>query len=732
VKPLLLALTVLVMASPLYPRPQEDSGASLTVRFTNGTSRFHVGEIIPIELSFRASSSDAYDMESRNYDRSGRLNIEQFHVTPPGRDPLQAYYANSSAIFGGGLGGSRPLSTEPEIMREDLNEWVALDRPGHYSVYVSSGRVSRRNTNMDAPVELRSNLLEFDIEAADPAWQEQTVRSAAATLNIGSSTTEEKIAALRTLRFLDTPASVHELVRLLGEQPDGTGWDDVAGLAGSRNQSLVVRELERQIGDPDIALTWSYLNTLARLKFQLDNGPIPPYPQDDIEQQKIWNTQRQTRDKKLGELVDAIYQQATNLVAIKRGAARAKTVQTLLQRPTRLPGDVKPLAGLPTDEIASAFLNLSQDQQWNLLSTFWERLKVPAMIEPLKRVAEQPDMNHQLLRDVALRCLFDLDPDEATPIFMEEITHPHIDNGMFTVKGETLGLFPKERLPQLDQLLSARIQQKDSRTKGLDAQLIGRYSTKAILPQVKATYESSTGEWDCGTEDGFVLYFLRVDPDYGVKRLAIALSACMDRSLPAVIKMHRWSEVELGIIARLNGSDLNRARQAAETLAKYGSPQAEKALWERMRQFHAQWSGRPDELVDRPGMQKDANEAVGFQYGLVESIGRAQAWLLSSEQIIDLGNLTLGQERDTVKEWHRNSPVHLDVSLFGDRIQASIDQYSVNDRVSLREKLAQYPTGTRFRLNVFSSPEQMASALAAINDVVAEHGLQIEVPEPTD
>jgi hypothetical protein len=729
VKPLLLALTVLLLAAPSYP--QGDSGASLTIRFANDTSLFHIGEIIPIELSFRASSSDAYYMETRNYDRSGRLNIEQFHVTPPGRDPLQAYYANS-AFAGGGLGGPRGLSAEPQIMREDLNQWVALDQPGHYTVYVTSGRVSRRDASKDAQVELRSNSLEFDVVAADPAWQEQNVRSAVVTLDIDSSTTEEKNAALRSLRFLDTPASVLELVRLLGEQTDDVGWDEVAGLAGSRNQNLVVRELEEQMGDPDIALTRNYLNTLAKLKFQLENEPLPSYPEKDSEQRKIWGERRQAQDKNLGELEDALYQQATTLVPIKRGIARTKTVQALLQRPTRLPGDVKPLAGLPADEIAAAILNLSQDQQWNLLSTFWERLKVPAMIEPLKRVAEQPDMIHQLLRDVALRCLFDLDPDEATPIFMEEIKHPHLDNGMFTVKGETLGLLPKETLPQFDQLFSARIQHKDSRTMGLDAQLIGRYSTNAILPQVMATYESSAGKWDCVTEDGFVLYFLRVDPDYGVKRLALAPSFCMTRSLPAVIKMHRWREVEPGIIARLNGSDLNRARQAAETLAKYGSPQAEKALWDRLRRFHAQWLERADELVDRPGMQKDANEAVGFQYGLVESIGRAQAWLLTSEQITDLGNLTLGQERDNVKEWHWNSPVHLNISLFGERIQASIDQYSVNDLASLRDKLAQYPSGTKFRLNIFSSPESAASALAAISDVVTEHGLQIEGPGPTD
>jgi hypothetical protein len=77
--------------------------------------------------------------------------------------------------------------------------------------------------------------------------------------------------------------------------------------------------------------------------------------------------------------------------------------------------------------------------------------------------------------------------------------------------------------------------------------------------------------------------------------------------------MRRWSEVKPGIIARLNGPDLNRARQAAETLAKYGSTQAEKTLWDRLRKFHEQWSERGNELSMRPGMRADANEAVGFK-----------------------------------------------------------------------------------------------------------------------
>src|SRR5438045_1701040 len=50
-----------------------------------------------------------------------------------------------------------------------------------------------------------------------------------------------------------------------------------------------------------------------------------------------------------------------------------------------------------------------------------------------------------------------------------------------------------------------------------------------------------------------------------------------------------------------------------------------------------------------------------------------------------LENLTLGQERDNVKQWHWSSPVDLNVSFFSDQMQASINnQYNSADLVSLR------------------------------------------------
>src|SRR5947208_17030658 len=104
--------------------------------------------------------------------------------------------------------------------------------------------------------------------------------------------------------------------------------------------------------------------------------------------------------------------------------------------------------------------------------SFWERLKDPAMMAPLKKVVEQPNMNHQMLRDLALHCLYDLDPSEATQVFLTENRNPHLDNGKFTDTWDSQGLQPNETLPQFDEMLAVRIEQQASRTTGLDALLI--------------------------------------------------------------------------------------------------------------------------------------------------------------------------------------------------------------------------------------------------------------------
>src|ERR1017187_5955584 len=335
---------IVMMGAPVE-RGQQDSAATLRIQFASAGSVFQTGEIIPVDLLFSAAGS-GYQMGTRSYDRSGRLNIEQFHVDPPGRDPLHDHYngAVQGFIGGGASSTDKLLSPDPEAIHVDLNEWVAPDKPGHYSLYVTSGRVSRRDGAKFENVALRSNTLEFDVAEASPAWQAQTLGAAAATLHNAGSTPDEKRAAAHPLRFLETPDAVRELARQLGIPGDESRWDFVAGILGSRHSQEAVAELEAQLAAPDAAITADLLSALAETKFLVDHDPMPPYPEQDKQQQEAWSACLDARRKQFGQLQDKLYAQAAALAGSKRGAARAETVRTLLLRPSRESSDVKPLS----------------------------------------------------------------------------------------------------------------------------------------------------------------------------------------------------------------------------------------------------------------------------------------------------------------------------------------------------------------------------------------------------
>ena len=722
------ALCVLLMAPAAAPA-QQDSSASLRIQFAAGGSVFQTGETIALDLLFSAGAGGTYQMTTRNYDRSGRLDIEEFHLSPPGRDPLHDHYSGGiyGGFIGGGIGGDRALSADPETMREDLNEWLAPDQPGHYSLYVTSSRVSRRDGAKLENLTLRSNTLEFDVVEASPAWQAQTLDAAAATLRSAAGTPEEKRAAARTLRFLDTPDAVRELARQLAVPGDDNRWDMVAGIVGSRHRQEAVAELEAQLAAPDAAVTAEFLRALAETKFLLDalHAPLTAYPEQDKRQQDAWRLRQDAQIKQFEQLQDELYAQAVRLAASKRGAARAETVRTVLLRPSRESPEVKPPNGLPEAEMASVFGALTPRQQSELLEYYWERVKTPAMARVLEAVLEQPGRGDDL-RGLALQRLFELDPRAGRPYILAEIRGPQGTGDRLMAKALTL--LPDETLPEFDEVLAARLESKHSSNIPLDARLVGRYATVAILPRVQAVYEKQAGRWACDIEDGLVTYFLRVAPDYGLERVRAKGGRCMPESVKAVVAAGRWSGVEPAIIARLDEPDVNAVRDAAEILAQYGGAKAQRDLFRRLRAFHKQWADREAELVLAPGTPRDVSDAVSFEFGLVEALGHAQAWLLDNDRVTELERLTLGSERQNVERWHWHSPVGINLTLrFDGEVLADINgQFNTTGLAALEAKLVQYPSGTVFQLNAFGAPERLVAATRAIHETASHYGLVVE------
>jgi hypothetical protein len=711
--------------------------ATLTIRFADNATKYHVGEIIPIELAFSASAANTYEMDTRTYDRSGRLGEEQFIVKPEGRDPLYNHYAGGlyMGISGGGLSsGPKMLTSRPEVMVEELNEYVALDKPGHYTLSVRSGRVARSGEKRTIPgifnedtFELRSNTLEFDVIEADPEWQEAELKIALTTLKNPSSSripiaaliatgmpiTTESVTAMKILRYLDSPGSVRELVRRIMQPDEPRKWDCQAGLTGSRFQKLVLQELESQLAKPDTIITSAYLQILGETRFLLAH---PPQTKNASTNDFI------ERPKEFSASMDKLYEEVAKLVPTKQGAAQAETILTLLQHNPPIK------VGIQDSDVAAAFSNLAPEQQYQLLDQNWSSVKGPAIIPVLEQLLDERDLDHYALRDIALRRLYELDSKIAKPIILSEIKRPHVDRNMSTVKAKTLSVLPDKTLPQFDQLLAGRIAHINSRTMALDAGLINRYATDAILPVVKDVYEGFPIE-SCDIADPLLSYFLRVDPEYGISKMRKETRLCLTQAFQTIKNMNHWADIEPAIIAQLNDAKAFTAMQAAEMLAKFGGPKAKAAMFERLRDFHEKWADREKDFAFRANMTRELSEAMSLQSRLMESLGRAGSWILTNEELNELEKLIIGSQRDMIKSWRWQSPIHIgSFPQFRDQdpIFTVGSSYNTQNLQDLCDKLTQFPKGTVFRFQTSNSDDRIAAAIRIIKDFAAAHGLTLE------
>lgn len=718
--------TVAALTSAAPAAPEE---AILRIGFRNGKSTFQVGETIPVDLLFSATKSSAYWISTRNYDRSGRLDTEHFAVNPPGRDPLKSYFSGGS-FFGGGLGGTGMLKVEPYVFPCDLNEWVAIDKPGHYTLKVVSHRVGRgKDYYSTKPVPVESNVLRFEVVKADPQWEARTIKEAVARIEASNTPRDVKNQAARVLRYLGTPAAIRACAHELGRTDDGnTQWDLMAGLFGARDREAVVSALERDMEDPDLAITADSIHAL--IKLQYPEPEIPKHPEKITAEEKKALTEawEKVRAKHEAAAV-AAYNRAAALVPLKRGKAKSETVKTLFYVPWNPGSDEIPAYTLVKDtDVAEAFLEWPMEEQERVLSIFGERFVNPALGTAIMKVldGQENDLSNQrdtLLRSELLRIFYKIDPVAGRRYIIGDMIHPR---GNWW-GGFSQHLLPDKTLPEIDAALGARISVTSFHFEDRDAQNIGRYATGAILPQVKAAYKTIKPWPEPDFYDGLIAYFLKYDRDFGIAALDEKSkkypAADLRLTMNTVKELKLWPRIEPIIIARLEDKNLYHAGESAKLLPEQGSENAHKALLERLRRLHAEGVGRKDIT---PGNYP----AFGFEQSLVGALGGASNWQLSNEEVTEIEGLTLAEtNRGIIARSHWKSPVELEIN--GKIDLFFLNHEPIHDSEALKNKISRFPKGTGFVVKHLADDLESTAVLRMLETAAGLSGYSVKVDSAT-
>lgn len=700
---------------------------NLTLRIAGGQTRFHTGEIVPIELEFTSQVPNRFVLNNATYDRSGRLTIDEFRVEPIDRvnDPLLDYFASAAGFAGGGGFGMPVLGDRPTVVKLELNEWFRFDQPGTFRLSVRSRRVTddaATNTDRREPLVVDSNAITFEIVPADQDWAAATIASALELLNSSGprSTPRE---GCRMLRFLATDAAVDQMIARYDDGRWGCGFEYMAGLFTAPNRERVVREMESALKRPDQSVSSSFLGTLAVLALYVAHPEYRP-------PQTAETKGRFPARGELGRRQDLIQGEIAKYRAIalaslsdKAGPARALTLADAFATEKAPDGKLR-------EELARAFLDLPPDRQRNLLESSWGRLASPEMLTALRTlVANGPAVN-QPFADVALLRLYQLAPDEGRALILGEIAAPPRGATL-----RTLGSLPDSELPSLDDRLASNIEAGRGGDLALHAELLQRYASPAVASRVLAAVQDRLGSLACQPQAAFLAYFVRVNPSLGARLINDALAAravtgCFKSVLLDVAKLHMAPELESAAIAHLGDSQAEVVAAAVEMLGRYGSPAAQAPLRTAFERWHRAWQDRPDEVHPRLTVMRGQFPQSMVEYRFLEALAQAAGWIEDKRAVEALRELCV---TDSCRATADRMVAQIDrdqIDVFAhdpDNVHATIAQYDVQSLPQLERKLVQYPSGTRFRLTVTAgTPEIEATIRGRLVRAARARGIAIE------
>jgi hypothetical protein len=377
---------------------------------------------------------------------------------------------------------------------------------------VRSNRVSdetQLTTTSRTSVAVESNAISFEIVAADARWEDAELTRAVQTLQSGGS------LGCRILRFLGTDAAVGEMIRRYGDQ--GCGFDATAGLFSAPHRDVVVKRLEAGLHEPDIAVTRSYLRTLAVLSVYTQH-PELRVPQTPDRKGRLATGGEISRRPELIEAEEARFAGILGSeLGSKTGAARAiSTVEYADYVRDRARTTGAPSANTALNQLVSVFADLPETRQRSLLDYEWEKVAGTEWLPTLRDLADRSGP----LSDLALRRLYQLAPEEGRTRILAEIKNPP-SNASLT----TLGVLPDATLPEFDEVIAARLERNLT---DIGTRLLYRYASPGVALRMLPRFRNVIGRMACDGQSYVLAYFLRAVPPDGAELLERALASRSD------------------------------------------------------------------------------------------------------------------------------------------------------------------------------------------------------------
>jgi hypothetical protein len=517
------------------------------------------------------------------------------------------------------------IGSTSEPVAVSLNNYLPQMRPGRYRAAVLLKKlVLTQRAPMSAsygyadPAQYAiSNVVEFEVVAASPAWIRQTIQRSVEALNSEKPRTREayesRRAAAEQLAMIDAPPAWRAALSLLPEEE----YVLLQGLAATRQPAQVCELMQTAIPAPAQVVSGTYLYALAQVCTRAKSD------------------RREVSTRAAAALAASLPRKA--------GYAKTGAFQTLIAhvqqiRANRPPEPDPDWVPLLRGEFTKYFASTEIPLQRHLLGMYAGTFRGPELIPLLESVLDawKPNDYYEAPRE-AIRNLHRIDPERARSRIVAELKRPRT-----WLHPPDLDLLPTGSAGITDDELIDALA-ADQRPGGWNPQLrmtaLAKYATPKALSRVKAIYESQ--QETCQPE--LLAYFVRVEPAYAERvfrshpwDMRAAPPPCTLQIFSRTPPIAMAPALERYMSAYLMHETVLLKTTAAQSLARFGSPAALPALWGAFRYFHEYWKGKQSQLAQN-------QEGGHLEVELRNAIARGRRWLVNEAGLRTIESLCVSE-----------------------------------------------------------------------------------------
>lgn len=636
------ALLLFIEAAPL--RAQNPDDLQFRAAFVSDSNTYHIGEPIPMEISYASQADKKYHGSfSTLRPEIGGITIK---ITPDDGfvDPRRLLGVTGWA--GAFASTSGYVTTQPHRESFDLTEWFRFQKPGHYSITVTSNRISRVRSPQEGggmeQLVLDSDPVDLVIIPAEPGWVATQMEEIDQAFNAGGGR-EDRQLAIRRLGLLDTFDSAQRLIQLYMESPDPSGdWSLDIALQESTQLDTIIPELQSGLRNPQFRIPGTLIDILANLQTRQKLGDLLPYP-SALEQQAVWDEERDSRNKVHD---DFVAQDTAILVATMQqryGTARAAGLYEAWTEAERL-NVISPLPAERLQQLRADVLSvagdLSHTQQTQLLVSDWQTTphdQLLPLILNLTRISADDMGGYERLQAYKLWC-------EDWPFDCEAAIIADVTASKIQTSPQIILLLHDAERPQLDAILKqalANPQMDDSAQSQGVAALLMRAGSRNIAPSVEAILDKRGNPKACfgGVEGYLIGYLFRVSREDAQKRLDALLqngkSFCGSEVLRTLNSSQFAGAMVPAATHALFSPNMRSAGSAALFLAEHGtSSDTRELLWKRLAALWKEWEYHSAALAGPFEVRTDstAGEAEFLEEELASALTKAKNWKLAPDE----------------------------------------------------------------------------------------------------